>query len=1159
MLFAANVNVDCECSVCEHNVSISCDCDKCLYDEGGSQIGCDCSTCGATITIKCRCGHTSNSNAKAFTPKVTEVVNVNAMIADCYYRPKINEIPNLQQRIEKEGNFIVAYTGFWDLKIAELQLPQSQFARELSILGYDYLYQNETVVIKENSEIEVSFEKTPTDNIALQTSLMNIYKALGEEQLEYYITYQPNEKFDSEKHPAMLHLPGNIQGVDKSQAITKVFISRTAPQKYLDQAVKDLIIAEDVDKMQSVYGRDFIVYLADLMHLYGEPVLSQLEMNQLLQVYGADVPAYLTPREKDAYLYLKARGVLNVELDYNEPIQLDSMLSILMCVKDENSRTNFKEIQLVMNTDRELQDKGYFPKQITLATNEAGVYVDTEYDYTTATKLDYYVLIDENTTFRDAYGNIVRTPFVPENPEIVSAPYKGSIYNGIVDNKYYHFTVPIEYEYDMVTINTPMGDDTPRTLKLPVGGGVYHYQTMNDGSVVCERRPFQTLEFQGAVDSERIGDSRSKWDGALGFLQLFSPMPAYAATNQNSTVGNGVSNTVTVNNAKYITNLPDLKSKFKVIKEDLENGIIVFGTAGAEKDALLAAIERSSSPVDATSNVTNHLGYATLTGNTLVPYDDLVERGLFNGPPGIPEGDVLTLYSSYGQVRMNQKTHEIVVGSVLYKVPENTQLFYYVIVDGASKLYVDFRVAYGWGGNYIKVEFTGTGKESAVNIKPVDTFIFTQINIQQVWGYESTFKSDVMKETEEHDVRKLVMSRSYPLSNWIVFQGTDDRTGLGVDYLFTYYLTSAFTKGAPDDSSIMQDVVGYSAKASNWALKAFKLTNKTTNEPGKISYEPGVGYVYNVPTTETFTMEGYLKGDFMLPLSFDTTSKRILNHNVNKFSGYEYGVAPYAKTKLVDYKGNQKEANTEVPALFEIEPAPVAVSILAGSSPKSFIEIKDINYKEQTKNMFHFGSMKTELVKEGDTYSLKVLENPMSTGSYNYRLEGSEKLYCANIGKDGRALYVYTGDTGTITHKTNEEDKDTFSPVIIDGERDDKFNFFEEFSLEYVLNNLNDFATLVIALSIYVLPLIGIGAVTILFGLSFLSDNQLVHAVCAKTIDPVRVLTLGRYTIQQWNFKDSFVSLMLLYIVFALALDGNLLRIISWLLEWYDTFVKTIT
>jgi hypothetical protein len=79
-----------------------------------------------------------------------------------------------------------------------------------------------------------------------------------------------------------------------------------------------------------------------------------------------------------------------------------------------------------------------------------------------------------------------------------------------------------------------------------------------------------------------------------------------------------------------------------------------------------------------------------------------------------------------------------------------------------------------------------------------------------------------------------------------------------------------------------------------------------------------------------------------------------------------------------------------------------------------------------------------------------------------------------------------------------------------------------------------------------VLPIIGVILMTILVGLAFLGDNKLVKEICEKTVDPVKILTFGRQTIETWKWQKVLLPCILLYVLFALFLNGNIIRIIMW-------------
>ena len=66
-----------------------------------------------------------------------------------------------------------------------------------------------------------------------------------------------------------------------------------------------------------------------------------------------------------------------------------------------------------------------------------------------------------------------------------------------------------------------------------------------------------------------------------------------------------------------------------------------------------------------------------------------------------------------------------------------------------------------------------------------------------------------------------------------------------------------------------------------------------SNDAGVIYWVDNIGYVYNMPTVDNFTLKKYFQGEYLLPLAIDTMSvidgrQRIVNYNMPSYGNYYY-------------------------------------------------------------------------------------------------------------------------------------------------------------------------------------------------------------------------------------------------------------------------------
>lgn len=1143
-----------------------------------------------------------------YRPRVTVVRSVNNKIPNAYYKPRLRDIPLLEELILENGDFVVAYTGFFDIDKSEPYKPTNQQSRALEVLGYDFLLKDENYNGTDYNAVDCD------EQIEYGTAIMDIYKALGKYETSVSLYMKADSSLKLDNSPAVKELPSFINNVDNSSGATDVFITRTNRNLYYKRAAKDLNMSSS-GFSKYITNSEFIILLARMMYMYGEPVMSEAEENILLQFYGAEVPTYLTASERKAYLYLKARGVLNVDLDFRADLQLKDMLDILMCVKDADSRTDYKKVQLTMNLDDELINKGYFPRELTISSGDSAIEVsDTTLDYSDTNYYDYYLEISDSLVFNDLHGEMTEELFVPSVPcDTSSVGLDGASYLGIEGSangsSYYHFRVKKMSQNDAYIkackefsgsteyfqVNSSNDTDKPVYVWVQQGGGIYTATNKVDdnGGIYLERRALLSDEFKGGVTREREETKVSEENVFMRVAKYILPeskiVRAAGISTSNpfesyySDTSKSPKAIFYVYNANIITGwnkaIPDLK-----VTEDKEKNVLKVTVPSEYKEYFFASITTDSKKVT-TSN--KYTGISTIDGKVLISYSDLVKAGVFynssNGTTPRPEassdGKILILHSAYGQVKLNKDTNEIVVGNTLYVVQsKDTVLFQYLMQDGEQILMIDFRAAYGWTSNIADITITGTGENYTVNLQTLEASkkrdTLTLATVTPPDPFKTSRSLEVMQFIDKGllagaKTDKALMVSDYCLANWMIYQGYSKSAGTTVDYAFVFYPKEAFTGKAPSGLEDMKEIVGYTISAPNWVCRVVELQRRVTEEPGQFTYNEDFGYMYNLPEWSDFKMGDYLKGKLLLPISI-TPNKNIINANVNVFPGYKYGTRP---TSTVDTGINIKDKSvagkaTKTQSTVMIA-TPVGVSSLYGGDMRAVYKAGSPQVQESSTSSnaikFFYGSTLCEVSKNSGGLALKIsfTSSSVSKWSTTWKIDKSaeftlvnKRAYNSNSGSTQYSFRwvmfedVLMSEVIALTDngKTNEE------VSVIDGERKDLFNKFEDFSFEDWVNQFDSWISYLIIFTVVILPYVGIAAVTILLGLSLISQFKIVQLICKKTIDPVRWLTFGTLTIEELEFKNAFIGLMLAYLIFAIILRGNFIHLIQWVLRWYNVF-----
>ncbi|MDE5638994.1 MAG: hypothetical protein K2I47_04270, partial [Odoribacter sp.] len=863
--------------------------------------------------------------------------------------------------------------------------------RELEILGYDFLLERE-----EYDEVNRTYVPTvyTRDYVTWQVAVMDLYKALGKEIISYALYFEgdadSSEPVTLNNSPISQSLPSYVSSLDTSRVETHLFVTRTySVDQYYNWAVRELGI-ERLYMRQDITNSEFIIMVADAMRMYGEPVMSEMEMNLLLQVYGGTIPEYLNEEERNAYLYLKARGVLNIELDYSQRLQFKDMLNILMCVKDPASRTDFKSIQITMDIGEELVNMGYFPKTVNIVDGDA-IYVEdrelTDWDLVeNIGYYDYFIHVDDRTEFRsELTGEPVTDEKIfisavnGENEEGAKAGtrYLGrKVFNG---EEYYHFQAPQSFT-GVMEFNTEETSDLPyylRIQKSSTKGGVFAF-SKGDTKITLKRQSSfgaidGLLDEYDLWDSERVKEAQKKTSWLQDFGDwLFPTVRAYANEDivdfaYPASMPTGANS---ISKIEFLVYNVDSNTKYTGDEgladiTDNRDGTWTVQTRRYLKQYVMNHIERGEvDPGVAYGAICN------LSGDILLDYDTLVQAGLFYNDYGdhVPtpddqNGQILRLTGKHGQVKLNNATREIVVGNVIYKLKNegDAGLFRFLEKDGVQKLYVDFRVAYGWALDKIQITITGTAQSYTVNVHDrVDSEgLFTSVRVLPVASFMTTQDNSLYYSTaipgssiniipgnmlDSCKAPSILLTSSFPIGNWLMYQGANSATG-GVDeYIYVYYLRQALEDYGieiPNGQEALKTKLGYVVFDDElWCIREFSVTELIRS--GALRQVEGVGYLYEIPDIKDISMEAYLKGELLLPIGYDVTGNCLRNINVCKFMGLKYGyrkmdnsITVGNEVTVLDIHGSESQVELDGGVGTPV-PAPVGIAALYGGGPRLY-------------------------------------------------------------------------------------------------------------------------------------------------------------------------------------------------------------------------------
>lgn len=1098
---------------------------------------------------------------QGYNPKVTEIYSGNNLLLkdnQRYYNPKLEDLDDdLASYIGKECGFGVVYDGYFDMNHKEVYKGSSS-SRALEILGYDFLLKSESM-----DKGKYSNEKLG-GSIDLKTAVMDLYKAYNQEFFTYVAVKKSTPNYDMSKSPLQAMITVNTWIADTSYANTYVYITRTNPKQYWEQAVKDGIVVED-QELKAMTVADFCVYAQKVMDLFGEPVITDTESNYLMQVYGKDLPYNLSPKELDAVKYLIVRGIALPEYSYDELLTKDIFYDMLMRIKDINSRETFKNIEF--QYDESMLSEGYYPTQVTtapvpLTLHEGSVSTDVS----AATTYDYFIKVLPNvTTFDETVG---MSPVVAEDFNIGEEPNKifsDEMYQGIevIDGeRWIHMKIPCDIKanypdavnaFNYITIFYPEAPNCKFRVKL---GGGWYYEYRGNPRVFSQRK-FQATDNETWVDSARktVAQNSSTTELSLDNDKKTTVTFNYIGTDYDKITYKKKS--ISKVKSCTITEVDGSKDTYSITL-----------TAKATFDDIVANINFEK----AQSSSTVFEAFGKLNDTYLVSLDYLYSVGLVSQKGSVyGSKEVYRLITPQGNVYINMSNHTVIVGQTVYEVPKSEELYY---KDANGKEYVNYRAAIGWTSEVFGIKAADDGSVHIVAKDSSPNMIQHKCSIRPLTGngMSLTGKNIVPVDTVNCWVGSkkgnwLPMSETYSLANYMVFKSTYTLTGGANDYLFVFTLnddgevSKAEKKADKEARDVLSSRVGITV-SKDWIVYCYLLYEDNSHRSkaplDQIQYIRGLGYCYNIQdVTDTSTY--YTKRTTILPLVTDTRNSgqaNIADLNINRFaldgSTLKLGEAPsifvdktdlhltvmnaFRRTIIKDSsKGLTSKTNIQI-----LEAAPTGIVAKLTSAP-------DVKYTTYNNCQVYIGTLPIRVLydKGSNSYVFKIT----SQLTVNDPVPADAKRYTP--------LEVSTGKTSLGFIMT---DAITFSDIGITdaigsvlkqagaafGQVD-----WNKYKLNALLNSTDDFLSIVLIVVLNFMPRIGISLFFLLIALCFVKDFKPWVLFCDKVIDPYKILTLNRKDVHTIHVTPLFFMSILGVGIFGLFYDGTILLAMQWFARFF--------
>ena len=365
-----------------------------------------------------------------------------------------------------------------------------------------------------------------------------------------------------------------------------------------------------------------------------------------------------------------------------------------------------------------------------------------------------------------------------------------------------------------------------------------------------------------------------------------------------------------------------------------------------------------------------------------------------------------------------------------------------------------------------------------------------------------------------------------------------------------------------------------------------------SNKAGAVYFLDYLGYIYNMPYTTKFDLKDYYSGKYPLPLAYNSGGT-VVNYNFNYYgsvnSVYKKGVDLPLGVELTSrgFIRYTKDSSTEIydnleSSIFDnaqtgnrIEPpyatgtaedtavsktftaAPAGVYMRYGLFRNADYDkrLSDINQSYTYMNEFYIGTRRVQMSDDNsptaeyrywvygpNTYGPIALSANLTAQLchkylHNTSTTAMTSAYIINTNNVQAAYLTDMGDVITLGVTTPEIDWDGRAKLIS--------------ILDAVDRGTNWWIWVCLTLA----PMICVILMTILIGMSFLTENKLWQKFCEQFFDPVKLFTFGASDSNRWVWRKVLIPCIITYIAFALLCNANILKIVVYIV---DTWMKLL-
>lgn len=1081
--------------------------------------------------------------------------------------------------------------------------------RETRVLGADILVWDDGYDFVRNRYV---YEEMQNGYITKAQAVNAIYKSFPEtmmyklNQVQYPLILKDGEEDGTDENgnklvavgntPFVTTIPVTHAFINSNTYFTRTYVSRNLIDIYWEKAVNAGLVTL-FEKNENIKLSEFVLLVADMLHMSGEEVLNEEEQNLLVAVYGKDLPYYLDSQYLEAVRYLVARGIVEPNMAFDELLATEDLTTILMRAIDKDSRLDFKKIDFEYS--EELVAKGYYPTNTVMSDSpieNLRIITSTS----TASHYDYFIKkIDwiENDTLKDVYSgdkekqdngkrNEVYTTFYQTDAQKfrrqVSTMYvpiafgyltytnvPDSHYMGIVEEEgeeYFHFRVPVDIETmkflgtagdsDTVeefspvedgyfNINTPGASDVPMRWEVELGGGIYEEPTGDPKEVVrLDSKPIPTTWSKTYVDSQRKKDAQ-KAENAIQELNNAGTEFKFNTTP--------VGLTQLLWKGKKLEDAPA-----EEFKDHGDGTYSIFVKGGDPYKELMKHLTYASNlPSEQVVPA-----YVKDGRYALVSLNWLKRNKIINDAVEVEKGKKWILYSNRDNILIDLENRRIVSGQVVTELMK-TDESPLVVEDPFSKdVLIDYRAISGISSDYLVV------KDVNGNITlSTDAKVLTASTSRKVFNLTGSAETVISAIEDAKDPAKFILTleETYPYSNYLIYRSR--KNNVRQDYLVVAKpaVDGADSKANKQLAKFTELGFSDNIDVDVWTIgdKVIDADKEAPKHADKVMFHPETQeYHYDIPRapnnsgiTDVFKAYMDKEGSEEYPLPFLAMSDKVIDMNINLMSTDEkdpLNLSLYPSNLQNKSFKNQFLGSKETKQLGEMK---LSVNGITGLYyPYGTHTWKDLTDRSV---IVYLGSIPVDMkVVEHNKVTEYIQVTPLTDPSFE--LAAVEKgdydkdLFTEVFRGKTRSIYSYDlASQANLTGYSNLNNSNPFGALLegVSNKYRNTYDFFKALKEDF-FGTINDALTILILNLLLVVPRVMLVWFFLYLALSFAHGSRLMQLICEKTFDIYKLLSLGLSDVNRLHPQSVWISTFFGTVLsVALMQEGTFLEILAWLVE----------